>query len=533
MNTRNRRRNDRGAVLVEAAFVLPVLLFLFVGFIDFSLVIAGNSAGSNAVRDGARVATLQYVNADVDGSPNNLAIKDAVYARLGSLVNGTPDVDVACIKADSGATIGCTRAAGDSGVEVDRDLIEVTLTWTQIVVTPFVDSTHVEVIRVTINGSPDFSPDASPLAVYFDDPDQDGVATPVSASETGGTVNLVLHRSGDSAPTLTVSLGTGASSTAQPADYSFPATVTFASGVNDVTVPVQIINDPLVEEPDELLIVEIIGLTVTPATANAIVGQPVSVRVTIDSEDIDSTPPTPNGTQYFSEVSGSVNGVVDALTVEFTEPLANLGTWTLVNGPPGATIGSPVLGSNSRTVRLPVSGASVDTDGPFVVSATGVTDAFGNTQPTGNLSLSDLAPPVLLSIVSSGPSVNGTAQIDDVLTFNFSEPVTPGAIGSLLLKNNGTNDEVTIPGVLAPSATGGQYISGNGNTTLTFPLTQVAAAPNQIQVRLGTCSPGNKCGAVVAAGGTPTLGLVLAGPIGTADGRAAVLPTGALTGRLF
>ena len=36
---------ERGAVLVEAAFVLPILFFLLLGFLELSLVIAGNSAG--------------------------------------------------------------------------------------------------------------------------------------------------------------------------------------------------------------------------------------------------------------------------------------------------------------------------------------------------------------------------------------------------------------------------------------------------------------------------------------------------------
>ncbi len=61
--------------------MLPVLFFLFLGFMELSLVIAGNSAGSNAARDGVRVGVLQYENADIDGSPNNLAIKAAVSAQ--------------------------------------------------------------------------------------------------------------------------------------------------------------------------------------------------------------------------------------------------------------------------------------------------------------------------------------------------------------------------------------------------------------------------------------------------------------------
>ena len=42
-------------------------------------------------------------------------------------------------------------------------------------------------------------------------------------------LNLTLHRSGDKSFALTVTLGAGAGTSAQPADYSFPSTVTFAS----------------------------------------------------------------------------------------------------------------------------------------------------------------------------------------------------------------------------------------------------------------------------------------------------------------
>ena len=286
---------------------------------------------------------LQYENADINGSPNNLAIKAAVDAKLGKMVKGTPTVTVQCIKADSEAVIGCTRAAGDSGVEVDRDLIQVTVTWTQLVVTPLAPSDHTETARATVQGVPDFSPDASPLAVYFDDPDQDGVATPVAVNEPAGTVNLTLHRSGDSAPSLTVSLGAGASSTAQPADYNLPSTVTFASGVDDVTVPVTIVNDNDIEG-DEVLWVEITGLTVNPATANAIVGQPHRVAVTIHSEDVDTTPPSPTTAQY-TELATARDGRIDFVTVVFSEPVASLGSWSIASGgPAGATLGTPMLG---------------------------------------------------------------------------------------------------------------------------------------------------------------------------------------------
>lgn len=52
-----RRSGERGAVAVEAALVLPILLTLVFGIIEFSLVLRDQVAISSAVRVGARIAS--------------------------------------------------------------------------------------------------------------------------------------------------------------------------------------------------------------------------------------------------------------------------------------------------------------------------------------------------------------------------------------------------------------------------------------------------------------------------------------------
>ena len=69
-------------------------------------------------------------------------------------------------------------------------------------------------------------------------------------------------------------------------------------------MPVTIVNDNAIEG-DEVLWVEITGLTVNPSTANAIVGQPVRVQVTIQSEDVDTTPPSPTTARYSELAPGA------------------------------------------------------------------------------------------------------------------------------------------------------------------------------------------------------------------------------------
>jgi len=54
-----RERDDRGAVLVEMALVLPLLALLLMIVIDLGLVIQDHQVIQNAAREGARISSLQ------------------------------------------------------------------------------------------------------------------------------------------------------------------------------------------------------------------------------------------------------------------------------------------------------------------------------------------------------------------------------------------------------------------------------------------------------------------------------------------
>jgi Flp pilus assembly protein TadG len=61
-----RFRSERGAELIEFALVLPMLLLVFAGIIDFALVFQRFLVVSNAAREGARIAVLPgYTQTDV------------------------------------------------------------------------------------------------------------------------------------------------------------------------------------------------------------------------------------------------------------------------------------------------------------------------------------------------------------------------------------------------------------------------------------------------------------------------------------
>lgn len=52
------RRSERGAELVEFALVLPLMLIVITGIVDFALLLRSYEVTTNAAREGARVAVL-------------------------------------------------------------------------------------------------------------------------------------------------------------------------------------------------------------------------------------------------------------------------------------------------------------------------------------------------------------------------------------------------------------------------------------------------------------------------------------------
>jgi Flp pilus assembly protein TadG len=63
---RNRLRQERGAELIEMALVLPLLLLIIMGIIDFGFMFREMNVVTNAAREGARAGILpDYGDADV------------------------------------------------------------------------------------------------------------------------------------------------------------------------------------------------------------------------------------------------------------------------------------------------------------------------------------------------------------------------------------------------------------------------------------------------------------------------------------
>jgi len=73
------RRSDDGAELIEMAIVLPLLLLLFFGMVDFGFMFQRYVVLTNAAAEGARVASLPgYTTADVIARVNAYAVDGGI-----------------------------------------------------------------------------------------------------------------------------------------------------------------------------------------------------------------------------------------------------------------------------------------------------------------------------------------------------------------------------------------------------------------------------------------------------------------------
>ena len=79
------RRADDGSVLVESAFVLPVVLLLVFAIIEFGLLFSTASTSRASTRSGARYASANFATASSKTTAAD-EIRDEVAGDLGALV---------------------------------------------------------------------------------------------------------------------------------------------------------------------------------------------------------------------------------------------------------------------------------------------------------------------------------------------------------------------------------------------------------------------------------------------------------------
>ncbi len=119
-----RRAPERGATAVEFVLVFAVLLLPFIfGGLDVLMQTFTKQEANEVARDAARVAILNYQDADVPSSANGVLLRDVVENRASSPV---ASVTVECLEPvqDSDVVIACSTAT----LDVDRIRVTAELT---------------------------------------------------------------------------------------------------------------------------------------------------------------------------------------------------------------------------------------------------------------------------------------------------------------------------------------------------------------------------------------------------------------------
>ena len=97
-------RTERGAAAVELAIILPVLLLVIGGIIDFGRFFYTQIQVTNAAREGARMAALpDYQTADIKARVGS-------YLAASGLKNAAPAPQVASGTADAKVAVILARA---------------------------------------------------------------------------------------------------------------------------------------------------------------------------------------------------------------------------------------------------------------------------------------------------------------------------------------------------------------------------------------------------------------------------------------
>jgi Flp pilus assembly protein TadG len=127
-----RRRGERGATIVEAAFVIPLLFLFVLTMVDLGQWAFQTSQATSAARDGARAGIINYATADTGGA-DFTTIQNSVKARLGG-TPGSIQVNVKCVPPDSSTALnnGCGSAVAGC------DRIMVTVTWNRAALSPII-----------------------------------------------------------------------------------------------------------------------------------------------------------------------------------------------------------------------------------------------------------------------------------------------------------------------------------------------------------------------------------------------------------
>lgn len=110
---------ERGAAAVEMALVLPVLLAILIGIIDFSRIYNGEIQLSQAAREGARIAAM--------GTTADFSSSDAITRADAALSNPTFENNAPSVSVDVVNSAGSVITSGAVCID-STNLARVTIT---------------------------------------------------------------------------------------------------------------------------------------------------------------------------------------------------------------------------------------------------------------------------------------------------------------------------------------------------------------------------------------------------------------------
>jgi Flp pilus assembly protein TadG len=117
VSRKKRPWRDRGAAAVEFALVMPVLIILIFGSIEFGLAVQARTMIGNSAREGVRVASLGGSTAQVQAAALN---------ALGA-VAGTKTVTVTCkTPSNTACVIGAPNSGNTATVVVTLNYVGIT-----------------------------------------------------------------------------------------------------------------------------------------------------------------------------------------------------------------------------------------------------------------------------------------------------------------------------------------------------------------------------------------------------------------------
>lgn len=101
-----RRRRDGGAVIVELAILLPLIVTIFVIIINLGLVLREHQVIQNAAREAARYASLQEQSPDVGDRTAQIRQRAIDYCALENVTINATDITIdQFVPIDNGVTV--------------------------------------------------------------------------------------------------------------------------------------------------------------------------------------------------------------------------------------------------------------------------------------------------------------------------------------------------------------------------------------------------------------------------------------------